>query len=404
MTETPQNSSSPDPNGVHPQPQHAASPYAAPQSQQPQAQAQPAYAHAGAPALERAAGDPRTVTAPAEEYAWGTAAYPGAGGTGNLPPVPPELALHGSGPKRNARKVGMSLALSIAVLAAAIGGVSGAYFDHRFNDTAATSVSVVTGSNSSDTTTTVGAVAKTVLPSVVKITETTNSAEGIGSGMVISSNGYIVTNNHVISDYVSSGGTLTVTTYDGKTFNAKVVGYIAADDVAVIQVENASGYTWKPATFADSSNVQVGDGTIAIGSPDDLQNTVTSGIVSALNRKVSVTESTTNGTGNNNGGFPGFSWGGNETTVTYTAIQTDASINPGNSGGPLLNDSGEVIGMNSAIYSSSSSSSSSSASGSVGLGFAIPSNTIVSDIKKIEAGNGDSTSSSNSSSNSGLTY
>ena len=391
MTETPQNSFSPDPSGVH---SH-------------QQQAQPVYAQSGAGASGQGAAayqrpdDPQVVTAQTGEFAWGTAPYPGAGGTGNLPPVPPELSLHGSVPKRNARKVGLSLALSIAVLAAAIGGVSGAYFDHRYSNDAASSVSVVTGSNTSDTTTTVGAVAKTVLPSVVKITETTNSSEGIGSGMVISSNGYIVTNNHVISDYVSSGGTLTVTTYDGKTYNAKVVGYIAADDVAIIQVENASNYTWKPVTFANSSNVQVGDQTVAIGSPDDLQNTVTSGIVSSLNRKVSVTESTTSGTGNNSGGFPGFNWGGStSTTVSYTAIQTDASINPGNSGGPLLNGSGEVIGMNSAIYSTSSSSSSSSSSGSVGLGFAIPSNTIVSDIKKIEAGQGDSSSSSSNSSSS----
>jgi putative serine protease PepD len=388
MTETPQNSSSSDPSGVH----------------SPQQHVQPVYAQSGAGASGQGAAayqrpdEPQVVTAQTGEFAWGSAPYPGAGGTGNLPPVPPELTLHGSVPKRNARKVGLSLALSIAVLAAAIGGVSGAYFDHRYSNNAATSVSVVTGSNSSDTTTTVGAVAKTVLPSVVKITETTNSSEGIGSGMVISSNGYIVTNNHVIADYVSSGGTLTVTTYDGKTYNAKVVGYIAADDVAIIQAEGS--YSWKPVTFANSSNVQVGDQTIAIGSPDDLQNTVTSGIVSSLNRKVSVTESTTSGTGNNSGGFPGFNWGGTQTTVSYTAIQTDASINPGNSGGPLLNDSGQVIAMNSAIYSTSSSSSSSSSSGSVGLGFAIPSNTIVSDIKKIEAGQGDSTSSSPNSSSS----
>ena len=398
MTETPQTPSSPDPNWVHPQ------------TAVPQPSAQPAYAQAPSGASGQAAAyqrpdDPQVVMAQTGEFAWGSGGqqYPGAGGAGNLPPVPPELNLHGSVPKRNARKVGMSLALSVAVLAAAIGGVSGAYFDHRFGQDNTATVSVVTGSNSSDTTTTVGAVAKTVLPSVVKITATTSSEEGIGSGMVISSNGYVVTNNHVIADYVSSGGTLTVTTYDNKTYSAKVVGYIAADDVAIIQVENASSYTWKPVTFANSTNVQVGDQTIAIGSPDDLQNTVTSGIVSALNRKVSVTESTTNGTGNNSGGFPGFNWGGTETTVSYTAIQTDASINPGNSGGPLLNDSGEVIGMNSAIYSTSSSSSSSSESGSVGLGFAIPSNTVVSDIKKIEAGQGDSTSSSSSSSNSNST-
>jgi putative serine protease PepD len=204
--------------------------------------------------------------------------------------------------------------------------------------------------------------------------------------MVISSDGKIVTNNHVIADYVASGGQLTVTLYNGKTYNAKVIGYIAADDIAVIQAEGVSGLT--PVTFADSSKVQVGDETIAIGSPDDLQNTVTSGIVSALNRKVSITESTNNG-----GGFPGFGWRGmgSTTTVSYSAIQTDASINPGNSGGPLLNSSGQVVGMNSAIYSSSSSASSSS--GSVGLGFAIPANTVTADIQKIENGGGDSTSS-----------
>ncbi len=353
MTETPHNSSSSDPNGVH---SH-------------QQQAQPVYAQSGAGASGQSAAayqrpdDPQVVTAQTGEFAWGAAPYPGAGGAGNLPPVPPELTLHGSVPKRNARKVGLSLALSIAVLAAAIGGVSGAYFDHRYSNDAASSVSVVTGSNSSDTTTTVGAVAKTVLPSVVKITETTNSSEGIGSGMVISSNGDIVTNNHVIADYVSSGGTLTVTTYDGKTYNAKVVGYIASNDVAIIQAEGS--YSWKPVTFANSSNVQVGD-----HNPFGLQHTVTAGIVSALGRS-----------GINPEGYEDF-------------IQTDASINPGNSGGPLLNDSGDVVGMNSAIYSTSSSSSSSSSSGSVGLGFAIPSNTIVSDIKKIEAGQGDSTSSS----------
>jgi putative serine protease PepD len=399
MTETPQNPSAPDPHRVHPQtdiPQAAAAQSTA---------RQPGYAHSASGASGRPApayrqpGDPQVVAAQTGEYAWGSGPQPqpGAGGLGTFPPVPPELNPQGGAPKQSRRRVGLGLALSIAVLAAAIGGASGAFFDHRYGQGDTASVSVVTGTNSSDTTTTVGAVAKQVLPSVVKITETTNSAEGIGSGMVIGTNGYIVTNNHVIADYVSSGGTLTVTTYDGKTLNAKVVGYIAADDIAIIQAEGS--YSWKPVTFGDSSSVQVGDQTVAIGSPDNLQNTVTSGIVSALNRSVSVTESTTQGTGNSDGGFPGFQWGGNETTVTYTAIQTDASINPGNSGGPLLSDQGQVIGMNSSIYSTDTSSSGSQ-SGSVGLGFAIPATTIVGDIKKIESGKGDSTSSNSSSSNS----
>jgi putative serine protease PepD len=393
MTEMPQHPATPNPQqpqaqqpepGLPPQPQYPAGTWAQP-------------APHGASAFEK----PALVTAETGEYAWGAGADPYGGG-GQLPPVPPEFAAHGGKRRRGPVKLGLGLVLAIAVVAAGVGGVSGAVFDHNYGQTAAAAVNVVTGSNSSDSTTTVGAVAKSVLPSVVKITETTNSAEGIGSGIVVSSNGYIVTNNHVIADYVSEGGKLTVTSYDDKTYNAKVIGYIAADDIAVIQVEGGSN--WKAATFADSSQVQVGDQTIAIGSPDDLQNTVTSGIVSALNRTVSVTESTTEGQGfSGNGGFPGFNWGQSETTVTYSAIQTDASINPGNSGGPLLNSSGQVIGMNSSIYSSSSSSSSSS-SGSVGLGFAIPSDKVVQDIKKIEAGQGDSSSTANSDSGSTSNY
>ena len=394
MTETPQHPATPNPQ---PQPHQAPAQPQQPQHSQPQQTPVPPQYPAGtwaqpAPGGTSAFEQPPVLTAQTGEYAWATG--PGS----PFGQLPPEQAAGGKR-KRGPIKLGIGLVAAIAVLAAGVGGVSGAVFDHSQNTSAA--VNVVTGSNSSDTTSTVGAVAKSVLPSVVKITETTNSAEGIGSGIIISSNGYIVTNNHVIADYVSEGGTLQVTSYDGKTYNAKVIGYISADDVAVIQVEGGSN--WKAAAFADSSQVQVGDQTIAIGSPDDLQNTVTSGIVSALNRTVSVTESTTEGQGfSGNGGFPGFSWGQNSsTTVTYSAIQTDASINPGNSGGPLLNSAGEVIGMNSSIYSSSSSSSSDSTSGSVGLGFAIPSNKIVQDIKKIEAGQGDSTSSSSSNSDSG---
>jgi putative serine protease PepD len=310
---------------------------------------------------------------------------PGQGAGGQIPGALPGPG-HAAEPRRRSpMKFSLGVVGAFVILAAGIGGVAGAYFGSQNNSAAV--VTSITGASTSKTTTTVGAIAKAVLPSVVQVNETTQSASGIGSGMIISSDGKIVTNNHVIADYVAAGGTLTVTLYNGKTYNAKVIGYLAADDVAVIQAVGVSGLT--PVTFADSSQVQVGDETVAIGSPDDLQNTVTSGIVSALNRKVSITESTNNGNG-----FPGFGWNGmgSSTTVTYSAIQTDASINPGNSGGPLLNSSGQVIGMNSAIYSSSTSSSS---SGSVGLGFAIPANTVTADIKKIENGGGDSTGSSN---------
>jgi putative serine protease PepD len=334
---------------------------------------------------------PGTVRAHEGEYAWQgagqqpPAGYPPAWGAGGEVPGPPPAAGRAARPRRSRATFGLGVVSALVIVAAGVGGVAGAYFGPPGASPAA--VSSITGSGTSQTTSTVGKVANAVLPSVVQVNETTGGASGIGSGMVISADGKIVTNNHVIADYVAEGGQLTVTLYNGKTYNAKVVGYIAADDIALIQAEGASGLT--PVAFADSGKVQVGDETIAIGSPDNLQNTVTTGIVSALNRKVSITESTNNGDG-----FPGFGWRGlgSTTTVTYSAIQTDASINPGNSGGPLLNSAGRVIGMNSAIYSSSSSSST---SGSVGLGFAIPANTVTADITKIENGGGDSASAGN---------
>ena len=309
--------------------------------------------------------------------------YPSHGGYPNPGPLPgvPDPASATGGRKRKA-SVGLATLALFTLAAAGVGGGVGAYVSRHTSSSS--SVTAITGSNSSDTTTSVGAVAKKVLPSVVQVNETTPSVTGVGSGMVLSADGLILTNNHVVADYVTEGGTLNVTTYDGHSYNAKVIGYITADDIAVVQAQGVSG--WTPVAFADSGQVQVGDSVVAIGSPDNLQNTVTSGIVSALNRQVSVSESTNNG-----GGFPGFGWNGlnQSTTVTYNAIQTDASINPGNSGGPLLNLAGQVVGMDSAIYSSATGSSSSA--GSVGLGFAIPSGQLQKDAKTIESGGGDST-------------
>ena len=363
----------------HPQPAHPQPGY--PQSAYPQpAHAQPVYS-------QPTHSQPPPTPAPSS-----FGGYPPHGGYPTPGPLPgdPGAIPAASGPKRKFT-VGLATLALFTLVAAGVGGGVGAYVSRSGSSS---TVAAITGSNSSDTTTSVGAVAKKVLPSVVQVNETTSSVTGVGSGMVVSADGMILTNNHVIADYVSEGGTLTVTTYDNHTYNAKVVGYITADDIAVIQAEGVSN--WTPVTFSDSSQVQVGDSVVAIGSPDNLQNTVTSGIVSALNRQVSVSESTNNG-----GGFPGFGWNGlsQSTTVTYNAIQTDASINPGNSGGPLLNMQGQVIGMDSAIYSSSTSSSSSA--GSVGLGFAIPANQLQKDVKTIEAGGGDSSPSSSSSSGTG---
>jgi putative serine protease PepD len=242
------------------------------------------------------------------------------------------------------------LASSAAVVAALVGGAGGALIEHSLTGT--TSSAVPTAHTVSTTTNagSISAVAAKVLPSVVEITQRGVSGEGIGSGVVLTSDGEILTNYHVIS----GGGTLTVTFSNGRTATATVVGTSPSSDLALLKAQNVSGLT--PATLGDSNAVAVGQQVVAIGSPEGLQNTVTSGIVSALNRQVTV------GTSENSPAAYG-------SRVTYSAIQTDASINPGNSGGPLLDMNGDVIGINSAIYSPASGSGQ---SGSVGLGFAIP--------------------------------
>ncbi|MEU6062907.1 trypsin-like peptidase domain-containing protein, partial [Streptomyces sp. NPDC047097] len=196
-------------------------------------------------------------------------------------------------------------------------------------------------------------------------------------GVIITSAGEIITNNHVISGATS----VKVKTSDGKSYTAQVVGTDSKKDLALIKLENASGL--KPATLGNSDGVKVGDTVVAIGSPEGLTGTVTSGIVSALSRDVTVStdESQSQGQGGQgSGGNWPFQFGGQQfngdtgtSTTTYKALQTDASLNPGNSGGALIDAGGNIIGINSAMYSAAADSSSSDA-GSVGLGFAIPIN------------------------------
>ena len=199
----------------------------------------------------------------------------------------------------------------------------------------------------------VEAVAKSVLPSVVKINVKGAQGEGSGSGIIISSDGEILTNNHVVA-LAGQGGELSVNFNDGSAKKATVVGTDPLTDLAVIKAEGVSGL--HPATIGRSTQVHVGENVVAIGSPFGLEATVTSGIVSALNRPVSV--------GSESG------QGGQDTT--YPAIQTDAAINPGNSGGPLVDLNGDVVGINSSIRTASSGGLDSSSGGSIGLGFAIP--------------------------------
>jgi putative serine protease PepD len=196
---------------------------------------------------------------------------------------------------------------------------------------------------------TVAQVAQEVLPSVVKIDVSNGQESGSGSGIVLSSDGQILTNNHVV-EVAGDSGSISVSFNDGSSAPAKILGTDPLTDTAVIQAEGVDGLT--PTTIGKSSDLQVGEGVVAIGSPFGLESTVTSGIVSALDRPVDV----------------GSDAEGNSTT--YPAIQTDAAINQGNSGGPLVDLDGNLVGINSSIRTSSSSAS--EQGGSIGLGFAIP--------------------------------
>ncbi|MDG5807165.1 trypsin-like peptidase domain-containing protein [Streptomyces ossamyceticus] len=281
----------------------------------------------------------------------------------------------------------LALVAAVAIVAAAIGGGT-AYGIQELtgNDTVAsssTSTSVVPTSQKG----TVAGVASAVSPSIVEINASSNAGESTGSGVIITSNGEIITNNHV----VSGASRIKVTTHSGKTYSAEVVGTDSKKDLALIKLRDASGL--KAATLGNSNGVKVGDQVVAIGSPEGLTGTVTSGIVSALDRDVTVStdEGQQQQQQGGGGGWP-FEFGGQEfngdtgsSTTTYKALQTDASLNPGNSGGALIDMNGNIIGINSAMYSASSSGD----AGSAGLGFAIPINTVKSDLSTLRAGGSD---------------
>jgi putative serine protease PepD len=263
--------------------------------------------------------------------------------------------LVGQGPSRRAFAASV---LATALLAGSAGGYIGSRQD------SGTTVVSVQDSNASlgepivSTTpvsrppTSVAGIAATVLRSVVNISVENGTSGGTGSGVVLRSDGYILTNNHVVSD--AAGGTITVSfnNVNETDLPARIVGTDPETDLAVIKVITTR--TLVPATLGSSGGLVVGDPVLAIGSPLGLAGTVTSGIISALNRTVQVPDE--------NGG---------EAPPLFNAIQTDAAINPGNSGGALVDAAGRVIGINSAIATLGSGSSDSQ-SGSIGVGFAIP--------------------------------
>ncbi|MFI9250715.1 S1C family serine protease [Streptomyces sp. NPDC053069] len=315
---------------------------------------------------------PASPQGPAPEAPAGPAGAPYASGPapdGSWPPPPPATPPYGDGgwgasyqqpaPKPRSGRGGLVAAVLVAALVA--GGLGGGLGYTLAKDHDSSGSTTVSASDSSAAQVkrapgTIANVAARALPSTVTIEAESNNGEGgTGTGFVFDKQGHIVTNNHVVADAVD-GGKLTATFPNGRKYDAEVVGHAQGYDVAVIKLKNAPS-DLNPLALGDSDKVAVGDETIAIGAPFGLSNTVTTGIISAKNRPVASSD------------------GSSTSKASYmSALQTDASINPGNSGGPLLDASGAVIGINSAIQSSSSGGFGSGQSGSIGLGFAIPIN------------------------------
>ncbi|MDX6263932.1 MAG: putative serine protease PepD [Kribbellaceae bacterium] len=259
-----------------------------------------------------------------------------------------------SEPPKPPKRRGLALVAATALLVGAAGGVGSAAVYSATNDSSTSTPSVtapLNGGQAAPVSAPDGSVqnaASKVLPSVVKIGVTTSQGAATGSGIVISKDGLIVTNNHVVAG-AGQGGKIQVMLNDGRTLDATIVGTDPLTDLAVIRA-NAKDLT--PAVLGKSGTLGVGQGVVAIGSPFGLEATVTSGIVSALNRPVTSGDTQ------------------QDSTTVFPAIQTDAAINPGNSGGALIDLAGQVVGINSAIKTAGGSGQ--SEGGNIGLGFAIP--------------------------------
>jgi len=275
-------------------------------------------------------------------------------------------------PPRQRRRTGFAAAVvTTSLLVGGGAGVAGAALWSSQHDNDATSPAA--GRSTSPVVNTpaaatgdgsVESVAAKVLPSVVEIDVAGPQGSGSGSGIILSSDGQILTNNHVV-ELAGDSGSLAVKFNDGSHAKATILGTDPLTDTAVIQAEDVSGLT--PATIGSSDSLQVGQSVVAIGSPFGLDATVTSGIVSALNRPVDVGS---DGQGN---------------STVYPAVQTDAAINPGNSGGPLVDMNGNVVGINASIQTTGSGQMGGE-SGSIGLGFAIPIDEVMPVIDQMSKG------------------
>jgi len=277
---------------------------------------------------------------------------------------------------RKARKT-LAAFVAVALLSAGVGGGSAIVANHYLGGSHPSAISTATttqvaqaSANSPDWTATAAAVKN----AVVAIKVEGSSGQGQGSGVVIDAQGHIVTNNHVVSG-AGQGAKLSVTIGD-KTYSAQVVGTDPSTDLAVLKLENPPS-NLTVASWGDSSKLKVGQPVMAVGNPLGLSDTVTTGIVSALNRPVTTQAVTDN---DNN-----VSDQGSSDVVVTSAIQTNAAINPGNSGGALVDSSGALVGITSSIASLASNGSSSGQSGNIGIGFAIPSAQVKSVVEQLIA-------------------
>jgi putative serine protease PepD len=293
--------------------------------------------------------------------------------------------------KSGRRRPSVGLLVAGLAIGALVGGATGAGTAALLMENDGTTVSSgATGSqnvtiNDTSDVTRATAIAATASPSVVTLAVQSSDSGGSGSGIVLSEDGYVLTNNHVVTlDGKLSDPQIQVTANDGKLYSATIVGTDPVYDLAVIKLENASGMT--PMEFADSDKLNVGDTAVAIGAPLGLAGTVTDGIVSALNRSITVASSAVPEESAEEDGTEspydvwGFNLPGEEETdpqtqsvISLAVIQTDAAINPGNSGGALVDSDGKLIGVNVAIASAGSTQSTDQ-SGSIGVGFAITAN------------------------------
>ncbi|MFJ8644517.1 S1C family serine protease [Streptomyces sp. NPDC093546] len=270
---------------------------------------------------------------------------------------PQPLTHAGQPPARKASRRGLALtgALLLALVSGVLGGGVGAYIE-RHGGLTTVELPQAGPEGADRAPDSVAGIAASALPSVVTLHVSGGGEQGTGTGFVLDERGHILTNHHVV-DPAGASGDITVTFSSGETASAKLIGKDSGYDLAVVQVTGVSNL--KPLPLGNSDNVRVGDPVVAIGAPFDLQNTVTSGIISAKERPITA------------GGEKG-----DGSDVSYVdALQTDAPINPGNSGGPLVDAKARVIGINSAIRAADNGAGlDGGQAGSIGLGFAIPIN------------------------------